>query len=109
LWHEIAHQNLKVSDIPSPTASWDQIKEFAGSFNAYTAAEADRYSELASQTRMDFLGGKELALHDLGLNELRAILFLHWRALRHGYGGGEPSPLEMAYTLKLVEAIRRKV
>jgi len=48
----------------------------------------------------------KLALEGLGLSELRAILFLHWRALRHGYGGGEPSQQEMVYTLRLIDAIR---
>ena len=106
---EIANQNLKASDIPSSPASWDQIKRFAGSFNAYTAAEADRYWRLASQTRMDFLEGKKLALDGFGLSELRAIVFLNWRALRHTYCGAKPSPQEMAYVLELIEAIRSKV
>ena len=106
---EIANQNLKASDIPSSPASWDQIKRFAGSFNAYTAAEADRYWRLASQTRMDFLEGKKLALDGFGLSELGAIVFLNWRALRHAYYGAKPSPQEMAYVLELIEAIRSKV
>ncbi len=72
---EIPNQNLKASDIPSSTSSWDEIEAFAASFNAYTNVEADRYRELASQTRMDFLESKKLALEGLGLSELRAILF----------------------------------
>ena len=103
---EIPNQNLKASDIPTSTSSWDEIAAFAGSFNAYTNVEAVRYRELASQQRMDFLESKKLALEGLGLSELRAILFLHWRALRHGYGGGEPSQQEMVYTLRLIDAIR---
>jgi hypothetical protein len=106
LWEEIPNQNLKASDIPSATASWDQIKRFAGSFNAYRSLKADRCRELDSQTRGDLLEGGKLALDGLGLSELRAILFLHWRSLRHTYWGGEPSPWEMAYTRKLIEAIR---
>jgi hypothetical protein len=106
LWEEIPNQKLKVSDIPSATASWDQIKRFAGSFNAYRSLKADRYRELDSQTRKDLLEGGKLALDGLGLSELRAILFLHWRALRHTYWGGEPSPWEMAYIRQLIEAIR---
>lgn len=108
LWEEIPNQKLKVSGIPSATASWDQIKRFAGSFNAYRSLKADRYTELDSQTRRDLLEGGKLALDGLGLSELRAILFLHWRALRHAYCGGEPSPREMACTRELIEAIRRK-
>jgi len=53
-----------------------------------------------------FLESAKLALEGLGLSELRAILFLHWRVLRHGYGGGEPSQQEMVYTLRLIDAIR---
>ena len=109
LWPEIANENLKASNIPSATAPWDQIRRFAGSFNAYAAAEVDRYKQLDFQTRRDFLCGKKLALDDLGLSELRGILFLSWRALRHVYCGGKPSPEEMAYILALIEAIRRKV
>jgi len=108
-WDQIPNHELKASDIPSRASSWDQIKRFAGSFHAYTAPEADRYRELAHRTRMNFLEGRKLALDGLGLGELRAVLFLHWRTLRHLYCGGEPSAEEMTYTLELIEAIRRKV
>jgi hypothetical protein len=91
LWKQIRNEELTASDIPSPGASWDQIKRFAGSFDAYNGPDADHYRELCSQTREDFLAGRNIALPGLGLSELRALLFLHWRALRHGYGGGEPS------------------
>ena len=167
LWKEIPNQNLKASDIPSSTASWDQLKRFAGSFNAYRSLElfdrlrankdprdrrdpgyieyfylepqslktsgtllkadwymgflprifetgpdfvfADTHGEVDSHATMDLPEGKKLALDGLGLSELRAILFLHWRGLRHAYCGGEPSPREMACTRELIEAIRRKV
>ena len=72
-WDEIPNQDLKASDIPVSTAPWDQIKRFAGSFNAYAVVESDRYRELASRTRRDFLEGRKLALDELGLSELRKI------------------------------------
>jgi hypothetical protein len=84
LWKQIRNEELTASDIPSPGASWDQIKRFAGSFDAYNGPEAEQYRELCSQTRKDFLAGRKMALAGLGLSELRAVLFLDWRALRHG-------------------------
>lgn len=109
LWKQIRNEELTASDIPSPGASWDQIKRFAGSFAAYSAPEVERYRELLSQTRKDFLAGRKMALAGLSLSELRALLFLDWRALRHGYCGGEPSSPEMPYLWKLIDAIRRRV
>jgi hypothetical protein len=106
-WPEISNQDLKASDVPSPDASWDQIKRFAGSFSEF--ADADRYEKLANQARKRYLSGEKLNLDDLGLSDLRAILFLHWRALRHGYCGGEPSAPEMKYMMELIGTIRRKV
>jgi hypothetical protein len=106
---QIRNEELTVSDIPSPGASWDQIKRFAGSFDAYTAPEAEQYRELWSETRRDFLGGRKIALVGLSLSELRAVLFLDWRALRHGYCGAEPSSSEMVYLWELIDAIRLRL
>jgi len=105
----IRNEDLKAFDIPSSTSPWDQIKRFAGSFNAYDVPEAERYSKLSDETRRDFLAGRKMALDRLSLSELRAVLFLHWRAIRHAYCGAEPSPPETAYTWELIEAIKRKV
>jgi hypothetical protein len=109
LWKQIRNEELTVSDIPSPGASWDQIKRFAGSFDAYTPPKAEQYSELWSETRKDFLAGRKLALGGFNLSELRAVLFLDWRALRHVYCGSEPSPSEMAYLWEVIDAIRSRL
>ena len=109
LWKQIRNEELTVSDIPTAGASWDQIKRFAGTFDAYNAAESEKYRELSSDPRKEFLAGRKLALVRLSLSELRAVLFLDWRALRHGYGGCEPSSTEMAYIWELIEAIRLRL
>ena len=47
MFEPIRNDDLTASNIPSPTASWDQIKSFAGSFIAYNLPETERYSKLA--------------------------------------------------------------
>jgi hypothetical protein len=109
LLKQIRNEELTASDIPSPGAFWDDVRRFAGSFDAYKVPQADHYQKLWWKTRMDFLAGKKEALKGLDLSDLRAVLFLHWRALRHGYSGSEPPSSEMVYTWDLIDAIRRKV
>ncbi len=109
LWKQIRNEELTASNIPSPGASWDQIKRFAGSFDASAVPQAEGYHKLLSQIRVDFLAGKKMSLATLGLSELRAVLFLHWRAIRHAYCGGEPSSSEMAFIWELIDTVRRKV
>ena len=75
LWKQIRNEELTASNIPSPGASWDQIKRFAGSFDASAVPQAEGYHKLLSQIRVDFLAGKKMSLATLGLSELRAVLF----------------------------------
>ena len=82
---------------------------FARSFIAYNAPEMEQYKRLWDESRKDFLGRRKMGLAGLSLSELRAVLFLDWRMLRHGYCGFEPSPSDMAYLWELIDAIRSRL
>ena len=72
---EIANRDLSLDDVPPFNADWDQIGEFALSFNGYIECGSfERCAEVANNRRNDTL------------TELRACLFFEQRRWRHfGY------------------------
>ena len=93
---EIANRDLSLDDVPPFNADWDQIGEFALSFNGYIECGSfERCAEVANNRRNDTL------------TELRACLFFEQRRWRHfGY---EPDAEAMAYIRGLLEKVRDKV
>lgn len=90
-----AGQKLTVLDIPAPTASADEILEFAHMWDGYEAAGSfEAAAELANR-RFQFT-----------VDELRTMLFFEHRRWRHF--GEEPDAEAMSYIRWLIEAIRRR-
>lgn len=73
---------LRIDAVPTPDADWQEIAEFANTFNGYKHfgdTWADRYSEASAQYR------ETGALPD-NIDDLRGVLFLEFRADRSTWG-----------------------
>ena len=93
---EIVNKDLMLSNIPNPDASWDEIEEFALTFDGYNVwGSFDRCAEIAN-TRS----------HE-SLSDLRTCLFFEQRRWRHF--GENPDEETMVYIRGLVEEIRNMV
>lgn len=93
---EILNEDLREGDIPPATATWEQIGEFALTFNGYDHwGSPEKCGEIAQQR-----------LHDTVTN-LRTCLFYEQRSWR--FEGVAPSAKGMAYIRSLLEKIRQKV
>jgi hypothetical protein len=92
----ISNTQLVLDGIPLENATWEEINEFAHTFDGYTASGSfDRCADIARQRRHGTL------------TELRTCLFFEARALRHG--GEEPDEQQLCYLGSLVRQIRGKV
>ena len=92
----ISNDQLKQTDIPGPSASWNEIRDLAYSFNGYEEQGSfERCAEIAKARRSD------------SLSDLRTCLFFEHRRLNHL--GASPGPLDMEYFRSLLAAIRSKV
>jgi hypothetical protein len=93
---EIANENLTMSDIPSADASWEEIGEFALTFDGYEVwGSFERCAEIANAKRQE------------SLTDLRTCLFFEQRRWRHF--GEEPDEEAIAYIRGLVAKIRNRV
>lgn len=94
--HEIVNEDLTLSNIPIPDASWDEIEEFALTFDGYNVwGSFDICAEIANARRHE------------SLTDLRTCLFFEQRRWRHF--GENPDEKTMDYIRGLVEEIRSMV
>jgi hypothetical protein len=94
--HEIVNEDLTLSNIPIPDASWDEIEEFALTFDGYNVwGSFDKCAEIANARRHE------------SLTDLRTCLFFEQRRWRHF--GENPDEKTMDYIRGLVEEIRSMV
>lgn len=92
----VPNQRLKASRIPDPDAEWDEIGQFALTFNGYEHwGSFEACAEIARERRQSTL------------TELRTCLFFEQRSWRHA--GYDPSPEAMRYIKHLLEQIRWRV
>lgn len=83
-------------DVPNPGAPWEQIIEFAHTFDAYEALGSfEASAEIANSRRHE------------SLTDLRTCLFFEARRWRHF--GEDPEGEDLAYIQSVVEKIRAKV
>lgn len=92
----IRNLDLDLGRLPLESADWDEINEFAHTFDGYTEwGSFDRCAEIAKQR-----------CHDT-LTNLRTCLFFEARSWRHG--SEDPQEQDMVYLRGLVRQIREKV
>ena len=93
---QIPNDSLKFTDIPSSSARWDKISEFALTFDGYKEhGSFAKCAEIANEQRHSTL------------TELRTCLFFEQRRWRHY--GDEPDDEAMGYIKSIVEKIRTMV
>jgi hypothetical protein len=73
----IASADLRVEDVPGIDAQWDEVREFALTFNGYDHARSfESCAELARRTRLAYEQNSSLKAP---LDDLRASLFFEQR------------------------------
>lgn len=89
---EISNEDLTLADIPASDASWDEINEFALTFDGYRACGSfTRCAEVAE------------APDETSLSELRASLFFEQRRWRHfGHGPDDEALERLRYLIGLI-------
>lgn len=93
---EIANNDLTPDDIPSPDAEWDEIQEFALTFNGYEFwGSFEKCADMANARRRG------------SPSEIRTCLFFEQRRWRHF--GEDPDAEAMIYIRELVDQIRARV
>lgn len=94
--NEISNTELKLTDLPACGAGWNDISEFALTFNGYRELGSfDQCAEIANARRHD------------SLTDLRTCLFFEQRRFRHC--GEEPDEDDIQYIHALIEKIRHHV
>jgi hypothetical protein len=96
------NDQLHVSDVPPPTANWDEIGRFAITYPGWTAPEWRRDGE--ADERLCTTWQATGALPD-DLTRLRLALFWEQRQYRHS--GEAPDDGDLQYLRALVEKIRQ--
>jgi hypothetical protein len=92
----ISNENLQPSDIPLSSAEWQEIAQFALTFDGYKAnGSFDACSKIANVRRHETI------------NDLRTCLFFEQRRWRHF--GEAPDEKGMEYIRSLLEQIRLKL
>jgi hypothetical protein len=104
---EISNEELRPEHVPGPDAPWQEIAEFALTFDGYEAMKGlsrlSRYAQRASER-----WGEDGWL-PRDLLHLRSCLFMEQRAVRWAENGPFPSgptAEQVAYAHALIEAIR---
>jgi len=93
---KIVNKDLTLSNIPNPDASWDEIGEFALTFDGYNVwGSFDKCAEIANARKHE------------SLTDLRTCLFFEQRRWRHF--GENPDEETMIYIRGMVEKIRSMV
>jgi hypothetical protein len=92
----VANDELQPERLPSPSADWDTIQEFALTFNGFKHwGSFEKCAEIANQMRPSTL------------TELRTCLFFEQRRWHHY--GDEPDAEAMEYIRELIDKIGAKV
>ena len=93
---EISNTALRLANIPGPNSDWDEIGEFALTFDGYKVSGSfKKCADIANAQQHN------------SLTELRTCLFFEQRRWRHfGY---EPDEESMQYIRELIEKIRCKL
>ncbi len=92
----ISNADLRLEDLPAPTAEWQEINAFALTFNGYTHwGSFEKCAEVANTRRQN------------SLTDLRTCLFFEQRRWHHF--GDEPDEDSMRYIRSLVQAIHDKL
>jgi hypothetical protein len=93
---EIVNKELIESDLPKPKAHWQDVANFALTFNGYKYwGSFEKCAEVANNHS------------EATLTDLRTCLFFEERRWQHY--GEEPGEEEMSYLHNLVEKIRKLV
>lgn len=93
---EIVNQDLSVAIIPTPDDGWQQICDFALTFDGYAACgNFEKCADIANARRNETL------------TDLRTCLFFEQRRWRHF--AEIPDEKSMEYIRRLIQAIRAKV
>jgi len=93
---KIANHELRVTQIPRTDSMWEEIQEFALTFDGYKSwGSFEKCAEVANAQRDDTL------------TEMRTCLFFEQRRWRHF--GEDPDKDSMDYIRELVKKIREKV
>lgn len=95
----VPHQMLHEGLVPRTGATWEKIKSFASTFDAYKLDGVDSLPDLASKNAGDVKG--------CTLSELRASLFFEYR--RYNHFGYDPDRHAMKHIHALVEEIRKPI
>ena len=90
---EVPNEHLKATAIPSVTASWHTIGNFALTLDGYQAIGQSECGQLANRVKSEF-ARNAASLQSLSLTELRACLFFEQRRFHHF--GEEPQGEEDA-------------
>ncbi len=92
----ISNEQLRVEDLPSPSADWAAIQTFALTFDAYTHwGSFEKCAEIANKREASTL------------TELRTCLFFEQRRWRHF--GDDPEKDDLAYMHRLIEGIQSRL
>lgn len=93
---KIANKDLTLADIPSLDAAWEELGEFALTFDGYEVwGSFEKCADIANSQRQE------------SLTDLRTCLFFEQRRWRHF--GEEPDEKAMRYLRGVVEKIRSRV
>ena len=92
----ISNEDLKLENVPLPDAEWDDIQQFALTFNAYKYwGSKEKYADIANSRRHDTLA------------ELRTCLDFEQR--RWWRFDEQIDEVSMLYIRELIEKIRQKL
>lgn len=92
----ISNEDLKIENVPLPDAEWEDIQQFALTFNAYKYwGSKDKHADIANNRRHGTLA------------ELRTCLDFEQR--RWWRFDGDIDEVSMLYIRELIEKIRQKL
>jgi hypothetical protein len=99
---KIDDSELTEDNLPPPEAKWEDIWEFALTFNGYKYS--DKCADIANNAYSKYNEAKQLPDD---LSDLRSCLFFEQRRWRHF--GKNPDEQTMDYIHALIESIRNQV
>jgi hypothetical protein len=99
---EVSNSELIKDNLPPLKAKWEDIWQFALTFNGYKYS--DRCADIANKAHSKYDESKQLPDD---LSDLRSCLFFEQRRWRHF--GEKPNEQAMVYIHALIESIRRQV
>jgi hypothetical protein len=100
---ELPSSELRVGDVPGPSASWNEITAFAARFDGYAHYGNGQLGELANDAAAHW-GESGRVESILTLDQLRGCLFFEYRRFHHF--GHVPGTSDTPYIRALVESLR---